>query len=165
MFLGYQKIVVKLLHISKKSTTGTSKLKQLSASSSKKLKPDVKTRWNSTLIMLRSFLDLKEAVDDALTILKPDLKLNIIEWEEVGELTFLLTPFEEITTNLSSQHYPSISKLIPSIRLMENTLQDVIPTFTSIDQLKKDILANMSNRFLHVEDVTPLYVSTYLDPR
>ena len=38
--------------------------------------------------MLRSFLDLKEAVDDALTILKLDLKLNIIEWEEVGELTF-----------------------------------------------------------------------------
>ena len=85
--------------------------------------------------MLRSLLDLKEAVDDALTILKLDLKLNIIEWEEVGELTFLLTPFEKITTNLSSQLYPSISKVIPSIRLMENTLQDVIPTFTSIDQL------------------------------
>ena len=49
------------------------------------------------MIMLRSLLDLKEAVDDALTILKPDLKLKIIEWEEVGKLAFLLTPVEHAT--------------------------------------------------------------------
>jgi hypothetical protein len=68
----------------KKSTTGTSILKHLKESSPKKLKPDVETRWNSTLIMLRSLLDLKQPVnDDALTLLKPESKLNVIEWDEV----------------------------------------------------------------------------------
>ena len=80
-------------------------------STKKKLKPDVKTRLNSTLIMLRSLLDLKEAVDDSLTILKPEMKLDVIEWDEIYELVFLLAPFEEITTDLSSQHYPSVSKV------------------------------------------------------
>ena len=149
----------------KKSTTGTSKLKQLSQSSQKKLKPDVKTRWNSTLFMLRSLLDLKQPVDDALTLLKPESKLNVIEWDEVAELVFLLSPFDEITTNLSSQHYPSVSKVIPAVRLMEQTLQDVIPTFASVDRLKKDILSGWSSRFQGLEDVTPLLLSTYLDPR
>ena len=149
----------------KKSTTGTSKLKQLSQSSQKKLKPDVKTRWNSTLIMLRSLLDLKQPVDDALTLLKPESKLNVIEWDEVAELVFLLSPFDEITTNLSSQHYPSILKVIPAVRIMEQTLQDVIPTIASLDQLKKDILSGLSSRFQGLEDVTPLLLSTYLDPR
>ena len=149
----------------KKSTIGTSKLKQFSQSSQKKLKPDVKTRWNSTLIMLRSLLDLKQPVDDALTLLKPESKLNVIEWDEVAELVFLLSPFDEITTNLSSQHYPSVSKVIPAVRLMEQTLQDVIPTFASVDRLKKDILSGLSSRFQGLEDVTPLLLSTYLDPR
>ena len=131
----------------------------------KKFKPEVKTRWNSTLIMLRSLLDLKQPVDDALTLLKPESKLNVIEWDEVAELVFLLSPFDEITTNLSSQHYPSVSKVIPAVRLMKQTLQDVIPTFASVDRLKKDILSGLSSRFQGLEDVTPLLLSTYLDPR
>ena len=149
----------------KKSTTATAKLNQLSCSSKKKLKPDVKTRWNSTLIMLRSLLDLKQSVDDSLAIVKPELKLNVIEWDEIEELVFVLAPFEEITTDLSAQHYASVSKVIPSIRLLEHTLQDVFPTFASIELLKKDILAAMANRFQNIEDVTPLLISTYLDPR
>ena len=115
--------------------------------------------------MLRSLLDLKKPVDDALTLLKPESKLNVIEWDEVAQLVFLLSPFDEITTNLSSQHYPSVSKVIPAVRLMEQTLQDVIPTFASVDRLKKDILSGLSSRFQGLEDVTPLLLSTYLDPR
>ena len=115
--------------------------------------------------MLRSLLDLKQSVDDSLAIVKPELKLNVIEWDEIEEFIFVLAPFEEITTDLSAQHYASVSKVIPSIRLLEHTLQDVFPTFASIELLKKDILAAMANRFQNIEDVTPLLISTYLDPR
>jgi hypothetical protein len=115
--------------------------------------------------MLRSLLDLKEAVDDSLTILKPEMKLDVIGWDEIDELVFLLAPFEEITTDLSSQHYPSVSKVIPAIRLLEHALEDIQPTFASIGQLKRDISVDISNRFQYVENVTPLLVSTYLDPR
>ena len=115
--------------------------------------------------MLRSLLDLKQSVDDSLAIVKPELKLNVIEWDEIEELVFVLASFEEITTDLSAEHYASVSKVIPSIRLLEHTLQDVFPTFASIELLKKDILAAMANRFQNIEDVTPLLISTYLDPR
>ena len=32
----------------------------------------------------------------------------------------ILKPFDEITTDLSSQYYPSISKVIPSIRILDH---------------------------------------------
>ena len=87
--------------------------------------------------MLRSLLDLKQSVDDSLAIVKPELKLNVIEWDEIEELVFVLASFEEITTDLSAQQYASVSKVIPSIRLLEHMLQDVFPTFASIELLKK----------------------------
>ena len=114
--------------------------------------------------MLRSLLHLKQPVDDTLTLLEPESKLNLIEWDEIEELVFLLSPFDEITTNLSSQHYPSVSKVIPAVRLMDLTIQDIIPTFALVNQLKKDILSGLSSRFQGLEDVTPLLLSTYLDP-
>jgi hypothetical protein len=73
---------------------------------------------------------------------------------------FLLSPFDKMTTNLRSQYYPTVSKVIPAVRLMDQTLQDVIPTFASDDLLKKDVLSELSSRFQGLEDVPSLILST-----
>ena len=58
----------------KKSTVATAQWKQLSCGTARKLKEDVSTRRNSSVIMLRSVIALKDPVQMSLAILRPDLK-------------------------------------------------------------------------------------------
>lgn len=94
----------------------------------KVLAQDVATRWNSTLIMIRSLIDLKEFVQDALrssVIDRRDLDLNEFEWEILANAVEILKPFHELTKDLSSQNYPSISKVIPSMVLVTKWMNNI----------------------------------------
>ncbi len=109
------------------SNIASNKLKYFAAprSSKKNLDADVPTRWNSTCIMLCSLLQLKESVCGALYcryVNRPELDLQDYEWEMLSGLVNISAPIEEITTDLSSQTYPSLSKLIPAVRLLQASL-------------------------------------------
>ncbi len=79
----------------------------------------------------------------------------------------ILGPFDELTTDLSSQFYPSLSKVIPSVKLIERHLAHVR---TSVEQpcliqLVDDLLREMKDRFGTVEGNTSSASATFLDPR
>jgi len=92
------------------------------------------------------------------------------DWETLANAIDLLQPFEELTKDLSSQYYPSISKCIPSIvllnRWLRNTYQNV-----HIDCLKvliSDLLIGIKARFEDDQKIwhsTSHLIGTYLDPR
>lgn len=73
----------KLVFLFKQSNLATSKLNFYCANiTKKKLKQEVPTRWNSTLLMMMSLLELKEQVSDTVRILKrEELDLTNSEWD------------------------------------------------------------------------------------
>ncbi|KAI9557172.1 putative zinc finger BED domain-containing protein 1-like [Daphnia sinensis] len=97
------------------SATATFKLASLCKNrTSKILAQDVVTRRNSTLTMIPSLVELKDYVQDSFlspAIDRSDLDLQEHEWETFISAMELLQPFDEVTTDLSSRHYSSISKV------------------------------------------------------
>lgn len=80
----------------------------------------------------------------------------------------ILKPFDEITTDLSFQTYPSLSKVIPAVRLLERhlmSLEGKAGTVSCLKDLIRELLTELSHRFRMVENNTPLTLSTFLDPR
>ena len=73
---------------------------------------DVKTRWNSTYLMLKRALDLQKAVEMYLLRnekIKAYCTLSSVEWMALSEVVTLLEPMEEATRYLSKSKYPTIS--------------------------------------------------------
>ncbi|XP_077299486.1 E3 SUMO-protein ligase ZBED1-like [Arctopsyche grandis] len=68
-----------------------------------KLKQDVQTRWNSTFDMLKRIVQVKDAVIATVALLRPDLTLNEGDWEVIEEVLPLLSPFYEITVEISAE--------------------------------------------------------------
>ena len=151
------------------STKATAKLAALCKEQTKKvLQQDVETRWNSTLIMISSLLELKEFVQDALcspVINRKDLDLTDFEWETLYTSMGLLLPFEELTRDLSSQLYPSLSKVVPSVKLIQNFLATISPVTYApcLIELIESLREEMNRRFGVFN--TAHLISTYLDPR
>nr|CAH0106119.1 unnamed protein product [Daphnia galeata] len=56
---------------------------------------------------------------------RQDLMLEDWEWETLAGAKVLLKPFDILTQDLSSQYYPSISKVLPSIRLLQEYLTEI----------------------------------------
>lgn len=67
-----------------------------------KLKQDVSTRWNSSLLMLERLVELKEPLTYAMLSLKDGpVMLNVQDWEVIEDVIPILKPFEVMTTELS----------------------------------------------------------------
>ncbi len=49
-----------------------------------------------------------------------DLLFTQNEWDILAGVVSMLKPFDEVTTVLSSQFYTSISKIIPSIKILQH---------------------------------------------
>ncbi len=60
--------------------------------------------------MMQSLLTIKDAVTGALKAMdKSILLLTENEWKMLTAVAEILKPFDDITTELSSQYYPSLS--------------------------------------------------------
>ncbi len=148
------------------------KLTSLCAANGKsrsKLQQENNTRWNSQFTMIESLLALKDEVDATLLLMhRPDLLLTEFEWTILAGVRNILKPFDDITRDLSSQFYPSLSKVIPSIRILLFNLGAMQPTprNTELEKLIKDLTDNLTSRFdQSLRKLTSTLVTTYLDPR
>lgn len=89
------------------------------------------------------------------------------EWLYLNKLVAILSPFEEITRNLSDAK-TSISSVIPLIYVLKRTLQgekeksDTNQGFQSIIQ---KLIENINSRFCDLSSNTLFSLATYLDPR
>jgi len=93
------------------------KQKQLGHGQILKLKQDVRTRWNSSLFMIERLVKLKEPITIVIISLNDaPSNLNSEEWNDIEDIVPLLKPFDSLTTELSAEQYPTISKVIPLIR-------------------------------------------------
>lgn len=93
------------------------KQKQLGFTQLLKLKQDVRTRWNSTLIMLERLVKLKEPLTvTMLSVKEAPSNLTPEEWVIIEDIVPLLRPFNSLTIELSAEQYPTISKVVPLLR-------------------------------------------------
>ena len=139
----------------RRSVVAADKLRQVQISidnvCTKKLIPDVTTRRNSLLTVLRSLQDLKESVPSLLVLLgKVDLLLTESEWDVISNVIAVLTPFDEVTIELSSESYPSISKVLPLSKILRRHLVQVdCGGFSNVaEDLRKALMEKMQARFI-----------------
>ncbi|MGI8582739.1 MAG: hAT transposon family protein [Chitinophagaceae bacterium] len=123
-----------------------------------KLIMDVVTRWNSTYLMINSFVKNEKL----LKILSETNTLTELEWLDIKKICNLLEPFYEITQIISSSKYPTIGFCYSIILEIEN----IINKFNDDDKLKgyADL---MKTKFLkYFSNVNDDYaIAMFLDPR
>ena len=155
------------------STVATNALREIQGEKFRKLKQDVDTRWNSTYLMLDSYLnplDPKVAKSDEgqrhidiTTVLcqrgKQQLCLTEEELTSLKDTVKLLKIYYDATTEMSGESYTTVSKVIPLVRQL-----------TRLTRLDHSSLARRLNEYLDnyfdkLESEEVLTMSTILDPR
>jgi hypothetical protein len=103
-----------------KSTSGSR-----SESTQKTLVLDVKTRWNSTYLMLDRALELKDVCNIFCHRSEASkYMLSPLEWDKVAQFIQFLKPLNEATEFLCSTQYPTLNISLPGyISLMKQITQ------------------------------------------
>ena len=135
----------------------------------KKLIRDVKTRWNSTYSMLKSFLDNKVIITSAISLHNDsfaNLNLTDIEWKEISIFCDYLEPFFEFTEVMSGSSYLTLGTLL---LLLDHLLDHILTTIEKSEVLWiKEIAQEMENKFNSIREnlYNPCaYLALMLDPR
>ncbi|KAL4123358.1 hypothetical protein QTP88_015554 [Uroleucon formosanum] len=131
-----------------------------------KVKQDIVTQWNSSLIMIERLIDIKTPLSATMSSLPraPDY-LNASEWEIILDCIHILKPFETMTAELSGENYVTISSIIPLIRGLQHILKNV-PIENTIGEAFKNILIDVvSRRLRNLETNKIVAKATFLDPR
>ena len=127
--------------------------------SERKIIQDVITRWNSSYFMFERLFEEYQAVNTVLCMMDcSELCLSPQEVSSMREVFTLLKPFEEVTRELSSDNYVSISKIIPIARGLQCLTMDC----GSTHPLKHELLTSM-RRYCSIESNYMLAASTLLD--
>ncbi|KAG8238170.1 hypothetical protein J437_LFUL017679 [Ladona fulva] len=124
-----------------------------------KLKQEVATRWNSTLIMLRHMLETLTCLPRS----PPALKNR--QWGILEDCIPLLIPLEELTTELSGDKYVTSSVIIPLIMGAQHLVMNSKHTTTVGKRLKEVLLENFSKRLSPYEKQVIPSSATILDPQ
>ncbi|KAF0714432.1 Uncharacterized protein FWK35_00032648, partial [Aphis craccivora] len=145
------------------------KQRQLGFTQLLKLKQDVRTRWNSTLIMLERLVKLKEPLTVTMILVKEaPSNLTPEEWVIIEDIVPLLRPFNSLTIELSAEQYPTISKVVPLLRGLQTSLNSKIPKTPLGRFIKSNLISQVNRRFEGIEkqSLTPYFSrATLLDPR
>lgn len=126
---------------------------------------DVITRWNSKLAMAKSLITHKSAIVTWLSENEDrDARVNFFclryqsNWIILDDIVAILTPFQEVTSNLSVDNSPTLHRVIPLILGLKGVLFDLRTRFrntvdrsshkiaiTFIDVLLKQIENSIEN--------------------
>ena len=112
---------------------------------------DVKTRWNSTYLMLRRMIKMQTTIDQFQVYLKSAEgrrnfrntkakfpNLNEEKWAFVHGLCYLFTVFEKATRELGGQKYPTFVSGFPYLRMIKHHLnnQNIFSVYGPRDKFK-----------------------------
>lgn len=130
-----------------------------------KLKQDVQTRWNSTFEMLQRLVQIKDAVIATVALLRSELTLNESDWAIIEGILPLLSPFYEITTEISAEKNVTLSKVIVLCNLLKSFLQKHDSSNQKIVAVQSVLKKGMEDRFKDIENNILYAECTILDPR
>lgn len=167
-----QKKVKSIVEYFKRSSHAQSKLlamQQQMGLSPLKLKQDVVTRWNSTHDMFKRIIEIKDAVVSTLAILQCDVEqLTVAEWQIVECSANILQIFAEVTKEISSERYVSMSKILIFIQAMIDTMVS-FQSNTALPheayELVNTLLGELQSRFSGYEENEIVSQAALLDPR
>lgn len=129
-----------------------------------RLQQDVETRWNSSFYMLQSLLEQKCVLLSYAADYDLPCTYSASQWKLMENIVSLLTPFEELTRDISSST-ASAADVIPAIMALTRLLETSAETDQGVKTAKETLLEALRKRFSLIES-EPLYVlATVLDPR
>ncbi|XP_055731770.1 zinc finger BED domain-containing protein 4-like [Salvelinus fontinalis] len=129
-------------------------------------KQDCTTRWNSTLYMLKGFLESKDAIISTLAIVNaPVDALTQEEWEVVKEVCRVLEPFEQVTVDISGESYVTASKMILLCKRITPSRQREANVTTGHVTELDTLCSSMDRKFHRMEYNHVLSETAALDPR
>ncbi|KAM9307434.1 E3 SUMO-protein ligase ZBED1-like [Pholidichthys leucotaenia] len=153
------------------STTAKEKLRNVQQQINRaatKLIQEEDTRWNSTFLMMQCLYEERQAVGLALAVLGTEVTpLTSEEYETIAACLQVLNPFHMATMEMSQQKRVSGSMVIPLIKMLLHTTQEIVGNTTNMTAklLGQNISATLRNKFDNLENSTILSLSTLLDPR
>jgi len=113
---------------------------------------DVRTRWNSSYLMLERYYKLMQYVNVILGQLRPDLILTSAEVQELESILIVLRPFFEITTILEGEKYSTLAAVTPLMCILKKQMQtdELFARARSqfSDDLRAALITNIDSRFL-----------------
>jgi hypothetical protein len=184
--------IVTFFHSSPNATTKLNSCCAANKKSKSKFVKECPTRWNSTFLMIRCllgniystvmkiigdflcliYLDLRGEVNVALALCnRMDLVLDENEWEVLIGALQILQPCQYLTADLSSSSYPSISKVLPSAKILRDKIEglsaaiDYTANHVALNTMCANLKQNISSRLGEYRMNTIHLVATYLDPR
>lgn len=131
-----------------------------------KVKQNVPTRWNSTLIMIERLQLIKEPLSAVVASLsKAPEFLTATEWEMLTDWIPLLKPAEKMTVKMSGEKYPTMALITPLVRGLLHSLKCKNPKTPSGISLKMHLIEAISKRLASLEMNSVCSKATFLDPR
>lgn len=85
---------------------------------------DVPTRWNSEHAMLARLLKLRAPISVELSESDSVENLSAQEWKLMNAIVRVLQPLEQATAELSADHYPTLSQVIPLLHCTRVMLEE-----------------------------------------
>ncbi|XP_029052819.2 zinc finger BED domain-containing protein 6-like [Osmia bicornis bicornis] len=116
-------------------------------------------KWNSTLHMVETYLELSPFLND-----KAEFKLDSTEMEILKEAVVILRFVKELTDELSPDHHVTISEMIPLISCFQSSLNE-LELKTNFGKKSKSILSKEMKKFEKKEESLLCAQATLLDPR
>ena len=126
------------------------------------LQQDVRTRWNSTLYMVKLVVEQKMALaayvsETGIVTLSPT-QLDLID-----NIIASLSPIEELTKSTSAD-CESVSLIIPFVKMLSKTLQKH-HNDSGARKMNREMLRSLDQRFHDIEERQHLLLASLLDPR
>ena len=127
---------------------------------------DVKTRWNSQLLMIKRLLKIYPAVYKVLyENKKSHLVLTEEEISNLEKLEKLLDKFEEATKMVSSEKVPTAGLILPMMYQLKKHLTERATDTAMVKRCKAAMLADLDKRYTGDKVQHVLQQASALDPR
>ncbi|XP_076296265.1 E3 SUMO-protein ligase ZBED1-like [Lasioglossum baleicum] len=153
----------------KSSVTAADKLRDFQTQmglNTLKLKQDIHTRWNSSLIMLERLLAVKIPLCATVaSLMNCPTSPNAQQWKTIQDIIPLLKPIEYVSSELGGEKYVTASTIMPLITGLQNAIDKIKPQTIPGYALKCNIMNNLEIRFNYIHTNKIITISTIADPR
>lgn len=126
---------------------------------------DVPTRWNSEHAMLARLLKLRAPISVELSESDSVENLSAQEWKLMNAVVKVLQPLEQATAELSADHYPTLSQVIPLLHCTRVMLEEHISGADEAAPFASSLLRSLSTRFPDIKMAKVPALAMLIDPR